>query len=293
MNCRDFQEMIDSYLSDELLTETNHDVLRHLEDCGNCRKVIEARREVRSRLKSAVINAPQYQIGKNFTHNLQTQLKFEALKMQNMESKPHFGFGSWIAAAAGLLVVFTLGFFLLGNINSGNNEKSLIAEEIYTTKQVPASDLINIAFGDHQFCAVGHDHNAPVKFVATPAKYEKIEQEAIPELKNVLANCILKEAHTCEYRETRFTHLIITKDNKTLSVMLTDKDKAEKLGKDIDFYSSSKYQMARFDVDNTAVFVVSDFNKQLNSQVADALYSPIAKHLAKQNTFETALLTYR
>lgn len=292
MNCRDFQEMIDSYLSDELLTETNHDVLRHLEDCADCRKVIEARREVRSHLKSAVINAPQYQIGKNFTHNLQTQLKFEAQKMQEAQVTSSFGFGSWIAAAAGLLVVFTLGFFLLGN-NSVNNEKSSVAKEIYTTTQVPANDLINIAFGDHQFCAVGHDHNAPVKFVATPAKYENIEETAMPELKNVLANCSLKEVHTCEYRGTKFAHLIVTKDNKILSVMLTDKDQAEKLGESIDFYSSSKYQMARFDINETAVFVVSEFNKQLNSQVADALYSPIQKHLGSQNTFQTALLTRR
>ncbi len=286
MNCRDFQELIDSYLSDELLTETNHDVLRHLEDCADCRNVIKVRRKIRGHLKSAVINSPQYQIGKNFTHNLRTQLKHEALQDQEVNSMSQFGFRSWIAVAAGLILTFTLGFVLFSNL--GNNETPVAAEDVYTTDQVPKAHLVNAAFGDHQFCAVRHDTTQPVRFSQTPAKYEKAEQVIIPQIKAVLTDYKLRESHTCSYRETEFTHSIFEKNDEILSVMLTDKDNAEELGKSIDFYSSGKYQMARFDVDETAVFVISGLNKQINSQVAQALYSPLHNFLTENNNSQTA-----
>lgn len=291
MNCRDFREIIDSYLSDELLTETNHDVLRHMEDCADCRNVITARRKIRGHLKTAVLNAPQYQIGKNFTHNLQTQLKFEALKNQSNEIGSHFGFGSWIAVAAGLILTFTFGFFLLGDL--GNKEMPVAAEDIYTTNQVPQNHLVNSAFGDHQFCAVRHDSAANViKFYQTPAKYEKIGEVAMPQIKNILTGYELKEVHTCEYEKTKFTHLIVKKNNEILSVILTDENKADKLSKNFIYYSSKDYQMARFDVKDTAIFVVSDLNKSTNSQVAQALYEPLRKYLTDNKNPQIAELIF-
>ncbi|MGI8670918.1 MAG: anti-sigma factor family protein [Aridibacter sp.] len=290
MNCRDFQELIDSYLSDELLTETNHDVLRHLEDCANCRNVIKARREVREHLKSAVINSPQYQIGKNFTHNLRTQLKYEALQNQEVNSIPQFGFKSWIAVAAGLILVFTFGFILLNN--SENTNQSVAEQNSHLTDEVPANHLVNVAFSDHLYCGIKHGSQEPIKFVETPAKYEKVEQIAMPELENVLAGCKLKEAHTCIYKNTKFTHLIVEKNNEILSVLLTDETKADKLGEKIAYYSSKDYQMARFDVNDTTVFVISGLNKQTNSQVAQALYNPLRKYLTDDRNMQTAELTF-
>lgn len=51
MDCRDFKEMLDSYLCEELAVETNHSILRHAELCGPCRGEMAARRELRSRLR--------------------------------------------------------------------------------------------------------------------------------------------------------------------------------------------------------------------------------------------------
>ncbi len=291
MNCRDFREIIDSYLSDELLTETNHDVLRHLEDCEKCRNVIKARRAVRDHLKSAVVNSPQYQIGKNFTHNLRTQLKYETLQNQEINSTPQFGFKSWIAVAAGLILVFTFGFILVNDL--GNTGESVIADNNHLTNEVPLNHVVNTAFGDHLFCGIKHGSVEPIKFVQTPAKYENVGQVAMLPIEKVLKRYKLKEAHTCVYNETQFTHLLVEKDNEVLSVMLTDENKADKLGEDIAYYSSNKYQMARFDVKNTAVFVISDLNKQTNSQVAQALYDPLRKYLNdNRKPLQTAVLSF-
>ncbi len=294
MNCRDFQELIDSYLSDELLTETNHDVLRHLENCANCRNVIEARREIRQRLRSAVMNAPQYQIGKNFTHNLRTQLRYEALKTHDVKASSRFGFASWIGittAVAVLVLTFTFGVFFLSNSDE-NNPKPAVAVKDYYTNQLPADHIVNVAFGDHEHCAVKKGSEEPVGHAETPFKYADTEEIALPELKTILRDAKLKSSHTCEYKNTKFTHLVVEKDNKLMSVMLTEKTGADDFGKGIAYYNSKKYRLARFDVKDTAVFVVSGFDEKTNSKAAQALYDPFRKYLDEYKTFQTALLMH-
>src|SRR6266700_4148033 len=53
MECRDVRELADSFLSEQLLVETTHDVVRHLETCPGCRTEIAARRTMRAQLQSA------------------------------------------------------------------------------------------------------------------------------------------------------------------------------------------------------------------------------------------------
>ena len=62
MQCRDFREVADSYLSDELLVETNHDVIAHLETCADCRRELAARRELRTILRTSFAKAEELQI---------------------------------------------------------------------------------------------------------------------------------------------------------------------------------------------------------------------------------------
>src|SRR5260221_10639033 len=53
MQCRELRDIADSYLAEELLVETNHEVLRHLEGCPACREEVSARRQLRMGLKHA------------------------------------------------------------------------------------------------------------------------------------------------------------------------------------------------------------------------------------------------
>jgi hypothetical protein len=291
MNCRDFREMIDSYLSDELLTETNHDVLRHLEDCPECRQVIESRRGVRRHLKSAVRSAPEYRCGNDFAHNLRTQLAHQALKDERTPGGFFTGFGSWFAVVAGLILAVTLGFVFLYNPGGGG---SVTADRSsYQTAQLPSAHLVNVAFGDHEHCAVKRGTDEPVGHAETPIKYDNAETVAMPELKNILAGAELRSSHTCEYRATKFTHLIVERDGELLSVMLTERNNAESLGEGIIArYTSQRYRLARFDVKDTAVFVVSPFSEKTNTLAAETLYRPFRQYLDRRQTFQTAVLTF-
>ena len=49
MYCKEFKGIMDSYISDELLIETNHEVLRHLENCSDCRDELAERRNLKLR----------------------------------------------------------------------------------------------------------------------------------------------------------------------------------------------------------------------------------------------------
>ncbi len=86
MNCQDFRELIDSYLCDELLTETNHGVLRHLERCSDCRSVTEDRRVFRARLRSTVVNCEDFKICDKFNSNLHVSLRQSVLSKQNVQA---------------------------------------------------------------------------------------------------------------------------------------------------------------------------------------------------------------
>ena len=55
MQCRDVRELADSFLSEQLLVETNHELLRHLETCPDCRADIAGRRALRDGLRAAFV----------------------------------------------------------------------------------------------------------------------------------------------------------------------------------------------------------------------------------------------
>jgi len=43
VTCRETRELGDAFLSDQLLVETTHDIVRHLETCAACREEIDSR----------------------------------------------------------------------------------------------------------------------------------------------------------------------------------------------------------------------------------------------------------
>ena len=79
MECEQVRQLADSYLSDELIVETNHQIISHLEHCADCRRELAARRELRTRLREAFTNASENQIRPEFLSRLSEQLRDQAL----------------------------------------------------------------------------------------------------------------------------------------------------------------------------------------------------------------------
>jgi anti-sigma factor (TIGR02949 family) len=53
-SCERYRRYFDAYLDNELLIETNQDVLQHLTSCAECTRILEDRARVKQTVRSAV-----------------------------------------------------------------------------------------------------------------------------------------------------------------------------------------------------------------------------------------------
>ena len=120
--CTRTLQYMDSYLANELLVETNHEVLRHVENCPSCAAELDARTRVRARLREAVraeITPP----------DLQARVRQQ---IQARGSRSFFAaeWTRWAAAAAACFVAHQCGFngrrYVHLTLQNGQNLLSLV-----------------------------------------------------------------------------------------------------------------------------------------------------------------------
>jgi anti-sigma factor RsiW len=75
MDCRTFKDLLDSFLSDELMVETNHAILWHDEQCAACTAEKEARQRLRVLLRRIRNNS---ELDAEFHEQLCERLRVEA-----------------------------------------------------------------------------------------------------------------------------------------------------------------------------------------------------------------------
>ena len=141
MQCQEFREIADSYLGNELIVETNHAVISHLEHCAACRRELAARRALRTRLREAFINAPENQMRPEFAESLHAQLQTRALGRRSApiavsdswRSSVRLRRTSWLALAACLLLATGLGLFAVRHRLSTQRSPEEIAKAVART----------------------------------------------------------------------------------------------------------------------------------------------------------------
>lgn len=276
MKCQDFRELIDSYLCDELLTETNHEVLRHLEHCRNCREITEERRIFRARLRSAVQNCGELKICEKFKANLRSSLKQNISSEQTSKKYLFFGNYSWVAVAAGFIVAVVFGVWFFQDRGA-----TIQPEYVKNIENNESIYLQKIALGDHQNCAVNYKlTEEPVEINVQSPQYANLREGVIVPLKKEFGQCKFVESHICKYEGHTFTHLVFDYEGKMLSILLTDLKNYKSLeGNYIAHLSERGYQIAHFDVDKKAVFVISDLPAPRNSTVAEVLEPPLRRQI--------------
>lgn len=321
MNCREFKEMMDSYISDELLVETNHDVLRHLEHCPSCREALKAQRLLRSRLRSAVRRAPDAQVNPAFAARLRASLREhsgrsgwrEKFAAYNIFVKGRTAFTA--VALAGLIVVFGLGAFWL-KFQTTSLDKTAVAENqssnsssaannspadapfsqspVAQAVQIAWREIIHSAVGDHRDCALEFKlEEKPITLAEASKKYgkynENLNRVIIEPLREVFpANSSgeikLLAAHSCLFRGRRFAHVVLRRRSQTISVLVTDADLPNGAGEEIITETSGNLQIAGFRTKRHAVFVVSDLPAAENLFVAQTIVAPVRQHLKLSET---------
>lgn len=269
MQCRDFREISDSYLSDELLVETNHQIYQHMEHCPECRTNFAARRRLREKLRSAVMNADEFQMSPVFLNRLTANLESAALS-QNSWRRIFSGFG-WLAPAMASLLI---GFVVLGvayfNYPSG--------QQVATTYKSMIQGLTEIslkAVGDHKDCALEKlPRWEAVSGTDYPEKAVFTEKVLMPLKAKFSENVEMLNAHDCVYDGKLFTHVILKDGPRIVSVFIDNSGEipvGESAGDTITSDSNQGLQVASFHNRSQAVFVVSDMPEAENVRIARTL----------------------
>lgn len=203
MDCQRVRELADSYLSGQLLVETNHDVVRHLEGCPACREEMAARRALRTRLKEALQHASSLQPRPEFARELTARLRPPAPPAVTRRD----ALRTWGSLAAGLVLAATGGFFYW------RRRDDLTA----------LTALARQAAGDHQNCAVRFnlaEHPIPL---ADAGRQFGVPYSALAsfDLPPMLGQVRLVDRHACVYDGRRFAHIVFTVDDDLVSLLVT------------------------------------------------------------------------
>ena len=287
MQCDDFQQIADSYLSDELLIETNHEVIRHLESCSACRYELAGRRQLRYQLKKQFNEAPALNPPDSFAGSLRTQLKEQALGRAGI-AIPRM---AYVGIAAALLIAVGLGWFGVERWRS--RQRDLAAW----------TDLTNKAIGDHRECALEHKLGATIIDLNEAARvydrtYAKLaDQEALRS--SLPAGAELLDAHSCAFEGRRFAHLVIKYHAQLVSVVVAREESNNQAPKPLpgdiaSAFSSGTSQLAAFQTASHAVFVVSSLNGSDNMSIARAVAPVLQRQISNaEQPLEAKLIKAR
>ncbi len=321
MECSDFYDMADSYLGDELLVETNHEVLQHLEGCAACRGELAARRELRARLRVAIYGDAALIPRTEFAQRLRADLRSKALG----GAKARFNFGSiggWPAAvAASLLIAVGFGLFTLQqrrNLQSPSAEFDATREHVNIeaagkaaggapTPRHQASpgvravnyELGEAAAGDHRDCAIKFNLSEdPIELEEAGRKYDGafIDLASVVKTQSEVLRGQFEfvESHSCVFRGQRFAHVVLKHRGRVVSLLVAGHEPDETAaragraappddvrGQIIACSRNGQFQVSCFDTARHSVFIVSDLSEAENLAVARAFAPSVQEHLAR------------
>jgi anti-sigma factor RsiW len=207
MNCRAFQELADSFLGEELLTETNHEMLRHLDICPSCRREIDGRRRLRRSLQVAFDRAPELQPRADFAVRLREQLREATVH----DGARRLALQRWLALAAGVLLAAGVAGLVLMKLS-------------------PSVDaLARDARGDHWYCALKN------RVARTPMPLEEAAQRFDSSYRLLMSAppddistpggvARVIDRHSCAFGTRRFGHVILQYQGRVVSLLLTAHD---------------------------------------------------------------------
>jgi anti-sigma factor (TIGR02949 family) len=284
--CEKIRQYLDSYISNELLVETNHEVLRHLEGCPACTAEVQALTRLRTRLKSAV---------KTQTVPPELQVRVR----ERIRGGAHSGFqGTWWAShwavtmAASLLVCAAVWWSYSRERMPAISDRP--AQRVYIQKvSASLAAVLKVGLGDHIHCAIFR------KYPQDPPPVEQMETELGPAYQGLLP--VVKAAvpdgyrvimaHQCTYAGRKFVHLTMEKNGELLSLVIARKEPGETLeglspsgessGATIYQSAAGRYQIAGFAAGDFLAYVVSDQRANANLQVAMNLAPAVRDFLSK------------
>jgi anti-sigma factor RsiW len=261
-SCEKIRGYFDSYLSNELLVETNHEVLRHLEACPQCAADLNARAHLRSQLQAAVRGTP-----------VPSGLEGRIRRSVRSQRPPTYAGLYILALAAAVMACFVIVNFVRLRLHP--------EEAILQKASGRLATVLNIGLRDHLHCAVFR------KYSKEPENMDEMSAQLGPQFA-ALAPLVqaklpmgfhIVQGHRCHVGNRQYVHFIAA-GNKLLSLVLTRKQGGESLGEGISQEGLDRYQVVGFESHGYLVYVVSDLDAQQNLQLAANMAPAVREYLA-------------
>jgi hypothetical protein len=320
MECRRFRDIADSYLSEELLVETNHEVLRHLESCPTCRTELAARRQVRRVLRSALANSQELKPSSDFRDRVQQYARAQLAERESQRQTQtrrarlgrwlrraasplaisHWGAWRWAVVAAVLVIVAGGGGVMLtqGWLDS-DSELLARSNPTGTPSGRALMEVAPFATGDHRECALEGRPEAVVALDEAGRKFDPVYTglaDAVRRDKTIVGRKLsadVVDGHSCVFQGRRFGHVMLkSTSGRLVSVLVTNFAVNQKstglarlTGRDgtrrvAPCSQNADFRVACFRAPHHAVFVVSDLLEQDNLALARAVAPSLQQHLA-------------
>jgi len=254
MECRDVRELADSFLTGQLLVETNHEMVQHLERCPTCRAYIAERRLLREKLRSALDRSEDLRPRPEFAAELAAALAPRSATMTRRSL-----LRSWWSLAAGVVVAAGGGVFVQRSRTRSQHLVTLARE----------------AAGDHANCAIHFNlQERPIAMDEAGrrygAPYAALASVELPSPLNVF------ERHACVYEGLRFGHVVFRYRDAVVSLLVVN-DAAParpQLEASEDGYAVASLPAGRF-----LGFIVSDLDRSDVLDVARSISGALARQL--------------
>ncbi len=285
--CKKIRSYLDSYLNDELLVESNHEVLRHMENCADCARALEDRTRAKSLLQRAVRRdvAPAA-LRERIAQDLRRQDS-----RKSMTAAWSFNTGlRWAVAAAALVVMAIGSWAVIYYLNSRNPRSQEVASD-------QNAQILRIGLNDHINCAIVHEQ-ANKRF--TPEKMvERLGADyagLLPVVKEKApAGYEVVIAHKCHVDKREFVHMILKNDEKVFSLVITKKNgEAFPESAALDVFQAAgtlvyearlqDYEVAGFETRDYLGFVVSNLTQTDNLEIASTLAPVVRDFLARMES---------
>lgn len=283
MDCRNFKDMLDSYLCQELAVETNHAMLSHAEHCPSCRTELALRRNLRQALRRA---CAEDRMSDEACRRLRELLRSDAAAQEAVKT----GWRERVAVMFKLPLAIPVMATLLVLVASG-----LALFQWQKSNRVAALQLSDAlmmdAAADHKMC-VPYAKGETI-YTSKPETFLAFD-EACVGLENLLEAKVnglnLRSAHVCGLKDgRRFAHLIYKHNQEMVSLLVTPRDpQAMKIGRlpDLDTEAvgiqdahREELSIGAYQTAKRVVLVVSSLPDEENEKLARTLALPVVAHL--------------
>jgi len=274
-NCEKVRRYLDSYISNELLVESNLEVLRHIEQCSACSQELETRVRIRTSVQVAARR-------EEVPPGLEQKIRREIRERSPVRLWP-FDFSlRWMSAVAALLLISTAIWIGLRS----RRELSSKEQDAYIGRiSSGLSNILQVGLRDHVHCAVFR------KYPKNPPAFAEMAHALGPQYAGLVPLVKTKVpdeyrvilAHRCHVQGRSYVHLVLRSPSSLLSLIITKKNPGESIpaaqltpvleaaGVPVYRAAASQFQVAAFETPAYLAFVISDLPEERNLQLAAAI----------------------